>query len=146
MKRKIPFPTLIDLSQESVHSTIHWLSNRWGWLPFIRMLSFAKLWQEFVLMIERKSSSKRQRHIFCHGLDYGGSCLTFLIELIFILSPKGLRVYCRTWTDCMAGGCPGKRGSQSEELEKSQRRRCGWNKKVQNERFNNDASCSRYQI
>ena len=42
-------------------------------------------------MIERKSSSKRQRHIFCHGLDYGGSCLTFLIELIFILSPKGLR-------------------------------------------------------
>ena len=82
---------MIDLSQESVHSTIHWLSNQWGWLPFIRMLSFAKLWQRFVLMIERKSSSKRQRHIFCHGLDYGGSCLTFLIELILILSPKGLR-------------------------------------------------------
>ena len=46
----------------------------------------------------------------------------------------------RTWTDCMAGGCPGKSGSQSEEFEKSQRSRWGchriwmlylWKEKVQ---------------
>ena len=31
----------------------------------------------------------------------------------------------KTWTDCMAGGWPGKSGSQSEEFEKSQRSRWG---------------------
>ena len=57
--------------------------------------------------------------------------------LIFTLSLKGFVIHCKTWTDCIAGGCPGKRGSQSEELEKSQRRRWGWNKKVQKRKISN---------
>ena len=125
---KSHFQRLIDLGQESVHSTIHRWSNQWGCL-----------YQDVVVckIVTRIFIKDREEKL----LKISAPCLLswwtrlwellseLLIELIFILSPKGFVIHCKTWTDCIAGGCPGNRGSQSEELEKSQRRRCGWNAK-----------------
>ena len=130
------------------HSRIHWLSNR-GCLfqDVVDCKTMTRICIKDRKKIERKSCSKRQRHVFCHdGLDYGSSCLNFWSSWFLFFHQEDSWFIAKPGRTAWQEAVLGTEAASPKSWRSPSEGAVAETKRFENERFNNDASWGRHQI